>query len=90
MFKHKHNMGFKTLTIKDKVYGKLMKVKHKEESFSEFLDKLVETSSKKVDIMKFAGAWNKMSDEEFKKMKKAIVGFRESANKNFEERMKRL
>lgn len=83
-------MGFKTLTIKDKIYGKLIRIKPKEESFSEFLDKLVEAKTKKVDIMKFAGAWNKMSDEEFKKIKTAITGFRESANKNFEDRMKRV
>lgn len=83
-------MSFKTLTIKDKVYGKLMKAKPKEESFSEFLEKLVETKEKKVDVMRFAGAWSKMSDKEFKKIKNAIVDFRESANKNFEERMKRL
>ena len=83
-------MGFKTLTIKEKVYGKLVKVKPKAESFSEFLDRLVEVKTKKVDVMKFAGAWSKMSDEEFKKIKTALKEFRGSADKNFEERMKRV
>lgn len=81
-------MRFKTLTIKKNVYEKLIIAKPKEESFSKFLDRIVEVKPKKVDIMKFAGAWKDMPDEEFERIKKAIKELRESADKNFEERMK--
>ena len=83
-------MGFKTITIKEDVYKELLEEKGKEESFSEFFDKLMKEKKKKPDIMKFAGAWNKMSDKEFEKINKSIKELRESADKNFKERIKRL
>jgi len=88
MFKHKHNMGFKTLTIKEEVYEKLVKIKPKEESFSEFLGEFAETRQKK-DIMKFAGAW-KMPDEEYKKVKGYIKEYRKAFDKSFRARVKKL
>lgn len=48
-------MGFKTITIKDSVYRKLVKAKGKEESFSAFFDRIVK---KKPDLWKYYGAWN--------------------------------
>ena len=39
MFKYKH-MGFKTLTIKEEVYKKLLAIKRKDESFSDLLERL--------------------------------------------------
>lgn len=36
-------MGFKTVTIKESVYNKLLQMKKKDESFSDFLDRLVNT-----------------------------------------------
>ena len=80
-------MGFKTITIKEDVYEKLMKAKGKDESFSEFFGKIVE--KKKPDLMKFAGAWKDMPDEEFKRIKKSMKEFRESFDKGWEERSKR-
>ena len=35
----------KTITIRDEVYGKLLNIKGKEESFSELFDRLVECTS---------------------------------------------
>ena len=35
----------KTITIRDEVYGKLLIIKGKEESFSELFDRLVECTS---------------------------------------------
>ena len=90
IIKHKHNMGFKTITIKESVYNELLRAKGKEESFSNFLGELVETKKKKVDIMRFAGAWNGMSNKEFEKVKNSMKELRESADTNFKERMKRL
>jgi predicted CopG family antitoxin len=44
MFKHIHTVVLmvKTITIRDEVYGKLLTVKAKDESFSELFDRLVE------------------------------------------------
>lgn len=69
-------MAFKTLTIKKEVYDKLIKAKPKNESFSQFLGKLVE--AKRTDIMRFAGAWKDMPEEEFSRIQTAMKAFRES------------
>lgn len=45
MFKYKH-MGFKTLTIKEEVYKKLLAIKRKDESFSDLLEECVEFPDK--------------------------------------------
>lgn len=87
IIKHNRDMGFKTITIKENVYEKLMKAKGKDESFSDFLGKVVE--EKKPDLMKFAGAWKDMPDEEFDRVKKAMKEFRESFDKDWEQRSKR-
>ena len=86
MFKHKHSMGFKTLTIKEEVYEKLLKAKGKEESFSDFFEKTI--SREKPDLMRFYGAW-KMSKKEAESVKKTIKEYREAADKRFHERVKK-
>ncbi len=80
-------MGFKTITIKEEVYEKLMKAKNKEESFSDFFSKIVE--KRKPNLMKFYGAWSNMPEEEFERIKKSMKEFREAFNKSWEERKKR-
>jgi predicted CopG family antitoxin len=48
MFKHLFQLCFymvKTITIRDEVYGKLLTIKGKEESFSQLFDRLVEGTS---------------------------------------------
>lgn len=87
MFKHKETMGFKTITIKDEVYRDLLKLKRKDESFSELFERL--TKREKPDLMRFAGAW-KMSDDEWKRIEKTLKERRRSADESFEERVKRL
>ncbi|MBI2543600.1 MAG: antitoxin VapB family protein [Candidatus Aenigmarchaeota archaeon] len=78
-------MGFKTITIKEEVYKKLLRAKNNEESFSEFLDKTV---SKRPNIERFYGAW-KMSKKDAESIKKTIRKYREDATENFHERIKR-
>jgi predicted CopG family antitoxin len=80
-------MAFKTITIKEEVYEKLLKAKGKDMSFSEFLEKSVE--SRKPDLMKFYGAWD-MGNNEWKRIERILKERRRSADKNFEERVKRL
>lgn len=81
-------MAFKTLTIKEEVYKKLAARKREKESFSDLLERLAE--KEKPDIMKFAGAWKDIPEEEFKKMEELRKNFREKFNKNAEERWKKI
>ncbi len=80
-------MPFKTITIKEEVYKKLMKAKGGEESFSDFFGRIVE--KKKPDLMRFAGAWSKMSKEDFEKVEKSMKKYRKSFNRSWEDRKKR-
>jgi len=45
----------KTITIRDEVYGKLLTIKGKEESFSELFDRLVECTSPVETLKKLRG-----------------------------------
>lgn len=75
----------KTLTIKNKVYEKLVTIKGREESFSDLFERLAE--KEKPDIMEFAGF---LSKEESSKVKKAISDYRKKSRKADLEREKRL
>ncbi len=88
MFKHKNFMKFKTLTIKKEVYEELLKIKRKNESFSELFMRLIK--KEKPDIEKFFGAWSDLSDEEFKKVMKSIARFRKEMERGFEKRLRDL
>ncbi len=58
MFKHVIGLWFamvKTITIKDEVYGKLLAIKGKNESFSELFDKLVECTAPAETLKKLRG-----------------------------------
>jgi predicted CopG family antitoxin len=45
----------KTITIRDEVYGKLLTIKGKEESFSELFDRLVKCTSPAETLKKLRG-----------------------------------
>ncbi len=45
----------KTITIRDEVYGKLVTIKGKDESFSKLFDRLVECSSPAETLKKIRG-----------------------------------
>ena len=45
----------KTITIRDEVYGKLLIIKGKNESFSELFDRLVESTSPVETLKKLRG-----------------------------------
>ncbi len=45
----------KTITIRDEVYGKLLTIKGKDESFSELFDRLVECTSPAETLKKLRG-----------------------------------
>ncbi len=54
-------MGFKTLTISDEAYRKLQRLKSKGESFTQVILRL---SEGRTDIVRHAGGWKDMTDEE--------------------------
>ena len=75
----------KTLTIKDTVYEKLVKVKKGKESFSDLFERLAD--KEKTSILEFAGFLSKKDAE---KMEKAIKEYRKESVKADIERKKRL
>ena len=89
MFKHKHNMPFKTLTIKESAYKEILKLKKKDESFSDFFERIAKEKKKKPDLTRFYGAW-KISDEEWNRIEETIKKRRNSADKNYRERLEKL
>ena len=82
MFKHKHTfMAVKTITVTEEAYKALAGDKNKDESFSEVILRTHKRKGNVEDIMKFAGAWSDMSDEEANKLKKHIENMRKRAGK---------
>lgn len=75
----------KTLTIKDAVYEELVKIKGREESFSDLFERLAK--KEKSSILEFAGF---LSEEEGEKMKKRIADYRKKSSKFDLKRQKRL
>lgn len=66
-------MATKTISIMDDAYNLLLSRKNKDESFSEVIRKM---AGKKGDIMKLAGAWKHIPDNEITDMKKRIYSLR--------------
>ncbi|MEW6295709.1 MAG: antitoxin VapB family protein [Candidatus Diapherotrites archaeon] len=80
-------MASKTLTIRKDVYDALIRAKEDDESFSEMFERLL--TEKKPDLLKYAGIW-KISEKEKKGIEREIKKMRKSADKNFEERLRRI
>jgi len=45
-------MGFKTITIKERTYNKLLLMKRKDESFSDLFDRLIDSNMKILEKMR--------------------------------------
>ena len=78
-------MGFKTITIKESVYDKIVTAKRKGESFSDFFDRIVR---RKPDIWKYYGAWKLKKGEKEKIMGRIRAG-RDRLDMEWKERVKR-
>ena len=85
LFKHKlmfkHNMGFKTITIKESAYNRIKAAKKHDESFSEFFERTV---NQKKDIQQFAGVLN---NKEARALKQTIRKERKRADDNKKKRI---
>lgn len=80
-------MGFKTITIKERVFREISKAKGSDESFSDFFERVIPKN--KPDLLKYAGAWKDMSKEEEAKMRGSMKEFRMGFEKSVKERMAR-
>ena len=80
-------MGTKTISIMDDAYNLLKNERQKGESFSEVIRRI---TRKQKDIMKFAGVWKDLFDQDIEKMKKDIILLRKKATKDLRKRLKRI
>ena len=72
------DMGTKTISIMDDVYNLLLSRKRDRESFSDELRRFLK---KDRDIMRHAGVWKDMSNEEAESMKDSIKQLRKKSTK---------
>lgn len=79
---HKHNMPFKTITIKESAYRKLKAAKRKDESFTDLIERKFK---EKPDLMKYAGI---LTDEEAEEAWNRTLEFRKAFNEDAERRRK--
>lgn len=86
MFKHKHMfMAIKTITITEDAYESIKRLKSAGESFSQLFLRI---SKQKMKVKDLLGAV-KMTDEEYKELKRKTKKYREEASKDMEARLKR-
>ena len=83
-FMFKHNMGFKTITIKESAYNRLKAAKKRNESFSEFFER---TIPQQKNLTSFAGS---ISDVEAKTILKNIARDRKRADCDEKKRLRHV
>ena len=89
MFKHKHMfMAVKTITVTKEAYEALASEKKPNESFTEVILRTHKKKGNVEDIMKFAGAWSEMSDEEADEIKKNIEKLNKGAWKSIARKVR--
>ena len=76
------------MTIKKAVYDTLVEIKGESESFSDLFERMA--SREKPDLLKFAGAWSKLSPKEMKDVSARMKNWREDAEKSFARRVNAL
>jgi len=79
-------MVTKTITIMEDAYKILSKMKNKNESFSEVIRRI---GGEKKNIMKFAGAWNYLKEDEIKSMEKRILSIRKKSTKDLLKKLEK-
>ena len=74
----------KTLMIRDEVYKKLKAIKKEKESFSDLLERLVESVDNKIKLEKFFGI---LSEEEAEKLELETTEVRTRLSRGMEKRL---
>ena len=83
MFKHKHTMTIKTITITEEAYGCIKSLKNDNESFSELFKRLGKRQMKVKDIVGALGH----SEEEARAFQERVKSIREQMGRDMEERI---
>lgn len=87
MFKHKHTMVVKTITVTEEAYNALRRMKKEDQSFSEIIIEVSKEKSNSLD--KFFGIL-KDSSAELDLMRKKVEEGRKRADKDTREKIKKL
>ena len=79
-------MASKNLSIRMELTEKLVKIKEKNESFSDLIERLLNEGSKGSSsrLMKYFGTWSELPED----LDKKIIEFRKSINENIESCVK--
>lgn len=67
-------MGYKTISLRDEVYKNLVKIKTKDESFSDVISRLMQKRS----LLDFAGRWADVPEEKIEEITKELEEMRDS------------
>lgn len=89
MFKHKHTMSTKTITITEEAYRDIKSLKHGDESFSELFKRL-KKKTKGNSIDRFFGILGPLPDKDVEKRRELYRAIRKETSASFERRQKRL
>ena len=87
MFKHKHTMAVKTITVTENDYNTLKGLKKEEESFSESILRI--SNDEIGNLSRFFGAL-KNSSKELDIIRKKVKEGRNKVDKDAREKMKKL
>ena len=66
--------GYKTISLRDDVYESLLKMKTRNESFSDVISRLMHRRS----LLDFAGRWADIPEEEIKELTEELETMRDS------------
>ncbi|KYK28763.1 MAG: antitoxin VapB family protein [Theionarchaea archaeon] len=70
-------MGYKTISLRDDVYEALVKMKAKNESFSDVISRLMRRRS----LLDFAGRWADVPEEKIEELTKELETIRDSRDR---------
>ena len=85
MFKHKHNMTTKTITVTEEAYNAFKRLKVDDESFSDLMKRM---SKRRITISELYGKGK--GEIDFKQLRKNTKEIRKRIGKSMEERYARL
>jgi len=87
MFKHKHIMVVKTLTITEETYNKMKRLKRENESFSDLFNRLAD---EKLNIASRFRGLIKMSEKEVDEWRKSLAGNKKLISELEQKKEKKL
>jgi len=67
-------MGQRTIALREDLYRRLRKEKGADESFSDVIQRLLE--SRQPSLLKYAGAWGPISEREYRRIRSRLDAIR--------------